>query len=295
MTVPAIIAKRSRLHGKLDPGADHVIDFEIVPRNGYLSFQSYEIVLIGQSEVDYHQCMDVYLSCWWLPVYGSDQTETVSTLSALKTLADRYIPKIEDTAPKDTWSMPSGDDAADAELGDVDTALLWRPDRLQLEMLTNVQAPTPLYKRVERLGYMEQKGFRTGNSDKTVYGSMHKGFVSRGIHAVGGPGYVVWILTIPNDYTDGDWSEGGMFPENREFYDLGFLALGRDVVTGNMQITGDANLDDLRRWSLSHYEVQNSGLDMYKPTSLAVRMNRQAGWKRIVKMQGTRSPDQGKK
>lgn len=287
MILPKLLGKRAKAWGELDVGKEHVIDWEAVPPKAALDFQSYDFMIYGTEDVEAHHCMIYDLSCWWIPVYGSDATQTVNTTAALKNLYDMYVPKVDSEKPTDAWT----ESESDAEIGDDDDQLYFRPDRISLQILTDPSIPTKLYGRREWLGWLEDKGFRTGSGTKTRYVSRHRGFVRRGVNTKM-PGYIVWVLTIPPEVDNDDFTIASTFPENRSFQELSFLAPVWDPIDVTRSLRG-AGMDDWRRWAqhITDDEETNSAKRQLKQVKIACRMRRQIRFSRRFSQPATISPD----
>lgn len=283
--MPDLLGKRYKEWAQLSSNAEHVIDWEVVPRGANIKYQSYDLVLHGDEDVEAYNCMLVDVSCWWLPVFGADAAETVSTTSALKNLYDKYVPKVDSTVPTAAWTVTDDD----ASIGDDDNELYFRPDRISLMSLTNPASPARLYNRREWLGWLEGKGYRTGSTTKCRYSARHRGFVRRGVPTPY-PGYLVWVLTIPGDVSDSAFEVSSTFPPDGEFADLDFLAPMWDPIAAARSV-GGANLDSWRRWAQSFVVEQGTGNRQSAAKKLSVRMKRQVCFERRVKASGTVSPD----
>lgn len=281
-TFPDLLGRRYKDKANLAVGAEHVLDFEVVPAFSHVRYQSYDLTLMSQVDVDWRDTMLVELNCWWIPVFGTDAAETVNNVAGLKTLIDQRVPKIQDTAPGTNiaWDTDdSGDD--DNSIGDTDTNLIFRPDRISLRVLRRAAAAAPmrLYNRREWLGWMEGKAFRTGNSTNMRIAHRMRGFVRSGVDT-DNPGYIIWVLTIPPAVASSEFSEASAFPANQEFEDLDFLAPSFDpIMQARSYAAGDA-LNRWRRWAI-HFWAQASGGDQqYNPVALDYRMRRDIAFSR---------------
>ena len=286
MQLASLLGKRAKAWGELATGAEHIIDWEVIPTRARLDFQSYDFMVFGTEDVELHQCMIYDLSCWWLPVYGADAAETVNTTANLKNIYDRYVPKVDATAPGSDWT----ESEADAEIGDDDDQPYFRPDRISLQILTDPAMPAKLYGRREYLGWMEDKGYRVSTS-KCRYIARHRGFVRRGVRT-SSPGYLVWVLTIPPNFSSSDFNVASTFPANREFPELSFLAPLFDPIDITRSLR-DSGMDDWRRWAIHMLDdqTQSDSKRQFDQTKLACRMRRQIKFTRAVQTMGTVSTD----
>ena len=284
--MPDLLGKRYKEFGQLAVGSEHVIDWEVIPARAHLKYQSYDIVIHSLEDVQPHHCMIYDLSCWYVPVFGADAAETVSTTADLKNLYDRMVPKVDSTAPTAAWTVSE----ADAEIGDDDDQLYFRPDRISLQTLTNPANPAKLYGRREWLGFAEEKAYRTGSSTNCRYMTRHKGFVSRGVPS-NYPGYIIWVLTIPPQVADNAFEVASTFPADTDFISLDFLAPVWDPIQLSRSV-GGSGMDEWRRWSTNMLiEQGTSGTVQMAQKKLEVRMKRQVAFARNMSMGGTVTPD----
>jgi len=232
-----------------DDSGEYIINFCVVPARASLASIKYKYAIHSYTEHDPLHTYGYQMSAYWIPVYNQDAEATVSDLAALKTLYDRVKPRVEDTSIFADWDPTQND----YQIGGSDTdntELAWQPGRLPLMLLTNPVHAAEIYKDKTMMGFMEGSAYRSGNSGN-VRGALAKaGLIRRGINATS-PGYVVWVLTIPKDFSDSEWDDfGRKMPRSSSFETLNFLAPSVDRVTGQTLIH-PATVDDWRRWTIA--------------------------------------------
>ena len=186
-------------------GNDNIIAVELIPARSQVSHQSYDLILHGSEEVEADNFGMVFLTCWWLPLFEADMFTIPDNWNDFATILQKRVTKVEDPHPSaaldditsDTDATPGSGDNPNAVTADAN--LIYRPDRISLKALQPAQVTmpaTPLYRRLIRLGYFYDSGYRTGNGTKTRYLARIRGFLDSGF-STPLPGGVVWVLTIP--------------------------------------------------------------------------------------------------
>lgn len=280
--LPKLLGRRYKEYGALAHSAEHVIDWEIVPPHANVEYMAGNIVMMGNAEVNNYNTMWVEVNAWWLPVYGSDQAAAFSTKAALKTYYDRMVPKAQSIRANETWS-PDGAGTPDAELhlGDADTNLRYQMGKLNLKVLTNASDPARLYHRRLRLGWMEKKAFRTGNSTMVKYAHNLPFNIPTGLQTTI-PGYIIFVLTNPADVVDNHFEESDTFIPTNEFEEWDFLAPQWSLFSESKSL-GGGDLNTWRRWSDSF--VIEQGTATYRQslqTALDIRTSREIVYRREV-------------
>ena len=293
--MPDLLGERYKEWASLPFAAEHIIDWEAIPRGAHLKYQDYRIILRSVGTRPAHQMMVTRLTCWWLPVYGTDATTVVNTTSALKLLYDKYVPKI--ASDSDGMGGPGqyddADSAGELQLGDADTNLFYQPGAVSLATLTNPAKPAMLYDRQEWLGQDIGKGYLVQNAQTQTMRSVHEGYVRRGLRAPT-DGYLVWVLVIPGQIGDDTFTVAESFPADREFNSLSFLAPTMDPIMG-WRADGSSRQDWLR-W-VTHWLVEgdaNADEDDKQTlvqTALRVSFFRHCVFGRQVLDEGTVSPN----
>lgn len=252
-------------------GQEHVLDYIHIPYGGATFPIPYDYVLFSPDQVDTNNVMIADLRHWILPCYGADRTEIPDSPTDIKDLYDRRIVKVNPNAPSTAWNFqrPSDPDNSDQEnewepyhLGDDDNNLVYQMGRINRRIFADPGEAAMLTKHRERLGFLEGRSFRRGNSDKVHYSTRINGVIPGRIHAAATDIIIVAVLTIPANIQDDDFRNGvdnhaatfNNLPADREWESLrAFLAPQREPILGLMQSTATAVGDALKymvKWDL---------------------------------------------
>lgn len=249
------------LHAKiLQPGAENCLSFEVLEEGTNLDGIAYTWGFTGAEEIEADQHFTYELGLYWLPMYNEDAQRAIevpllaaATDSArdralkdeVKKIWDRVWPKTDnlDTDNLGDFWTPTH---SDLEIGDVDTALAYQPGKLPLEMLHSPEKPARLFHRRVWGGWIHGNCFRTGNGTKVRYQERLKGMIRRGINA-NRPGYLAWIITIPNDIPAGDFDDPQTrLPRSRRFENARYRCPAISKVAGVPTIWPSTEDDFLR-------------------------------------------------
>lgn len=298
------VAERYKEWNTLATNAEHVVDWEVIPRGADLRYQQFRIAIDSVATMPLHCVAMVDLTCWWIPVHGADAAETVNTVASLKNLYDMRVPKtlpglaktVDSNNPSISGATRTGaansnlfgDD--DWSLGDDDNNLWFDPGHISLAMIENAGMPAKMYSRRQWLGRDLGSGevIASGGTVGQRYKLMHDGYVRRGLYAES-DGYMVWILTIPGAIDDGDWTVSDQFPADQEFASLSFLAPQWSPMPPGYQY-GSSGESEMRRW-ISNWLIEGdgsvSGDECYRPTNLRVKIIRHAYFRQNLPTQKT--------
>lgn len=278
--------------GELAINAEHIIDWELIPRGANLQYQDVFIAL-GAANGDANrsgleECMTYQLDCWIIPVYGSDATETVDSRAGIKNLYDMYVPKSEDTDPNAALTLTE----TDVEIGDDDNSLIYQPGKISLMALADPGKPARIVHRRPWLGRHEGKFVRV--ADNLIrFSDEHKLTIKRAYHA-NTPTYIVWVLTIPNNVADGAFEERTTFPKNTDWVEWDFLAPQWDPILGvrsNDFNSGATALNAWRAWSTHWMVEQGDKGRQWQQRPLYCRVARRTVFSRSIAQHST-TPDQ---
>ena len=284
-------------------GKDNIIAVELIPARSQVSHQSYDLILHGSEEVEADKFGMVFLTAWWLPLFEADMFTIPDNWNDFAVILQKRVTKVEDPHP--TIERVSVDDETHND-PTADGSLIYRPDRISLKALQPAQVTmpaTPLYRRLIRLGYFYDAGYRTGNGTKTKYLARVRGFLDSGF-STPIPGGIVWVLTIPpspgqtsgdptndaenykNDIYNIDWpgenndfdmednDQGGLLYLD-SWTDYEFLAPAKNPITGELQFVNDIDtVNKFRKLALQWYGHLNAP-GITNPTS------KEAKWKQI--------------
>lgn len=247
----------------MNPNAEHIVDAEWLPPDSHLLYQSYDISIMSEDEdlnLDHYQFVD--LTAWALPLYDADEV-SMPRWRDLKDLYDKRVPKVDGTAPGTSWGTPQ---QADQTLGDDDNQLFYRPDRISLMSLEDLNKPMVVYSRRFTLGYPFGAGLRT--ADNTCkWMKRFQGFVRMGI-PTHKPVVIVWVLTNPPPIADDAFEDTALYPADRLWNSLDFLTPD-DWRAKVFQHTPFSTEDDWRKWAVHLFVDNNRGDEvLFKPTEL---------------------------
>lgn len=260
-------------------GTETILDYVHIPYGGTVYPMPYDYVLWSSEEVDPENVMIYDLRHWLLPCYGADRQEIPYEPEDIKDLYNRRIIKVNPSAPSTAWTFtrPSDPDNSDQEddwnpfqLGDADTNLVYQMGRISRRVFADPGEAAMLTKVRNRMGFLEGKSFRKGNSAKVFYSDRVSGVIPGRIHAATTDLIVVAILTIPTDITSSDFRTDSNalvagyqsdnmptsdnLPADKEWESLrAFLAPQREPILGLSQSTATAVGDALKymvKWDI---------------------------------------------
>lgn len=220
-------------------GTEHVIDVEVVPRFGQIQHQELTINLVGVQQVAIHQWMECVVKYYFFPVYDSAAQETYDTIDALKNLYDMRVVKTADEWALDMSAAQAAGELEDYIVGGDDDSLVMQRGKVHLNMITQVPSKGMLlYERKVRLGYMFKSADRTADN-RYRYMYQLQSILNSGFTAPE-PGYILGILTIPEQVDDGYNDTDIMFPKSRDFEEIGALVSPKwDMFSDQKNLTVD--------------------------------------------------------
>lgn len=249
---------------KSDNGLSIIIGQHRLPRQGVLSYQELFFSVHGQADVDPDQFQEYLLSQHVLPMYD-ERADTVPTLAQVQQIFNRRVPKVlpvhDETDPDEAVPI----DAAATGIGDLDTALLWRPDAMNISVYRNMGKPRELYKHHGVLGWLESTAYRPGPNNKVRFQESIRTNIRRGVDAGTTPCVVVWVLTMPPPNAL-DATQDQTRPQNNEFAHLDFLAPPKSPLMVKDDQVQVSTMADYQHWAIQRVVEGTSksvNIDLY--------------------------------
>lgn len=294
--------------GNANMGVQKIIGWDPIPAGAMLKLQTYDLLLQSKTDSDIHDYMEIDLTAWFIVLSPTEAATVVADEDALELIVNQHLTKVEDTAPRNDWAALNDTDGdSDWQVGDTDTSLLYQPDRISLQVLTNpATMDMPIYNRRERLGWLYESAYRPGAAGKIQYGKRYTGQTSRMLKNAAAHAYLVWILTIPGQgqrYTHSPLGNANdRRPSGGFFESLGFLAPQWDLFTTGRAMSG-VDMQDWRDWAIqnvNHLDTDGSLLDNgtadadqlsnFRPQPLDVTFHRTLRFQRVVQQPSVVSP-----
>lgn len=234
-------------------GSERVLLYEELPSRTQIAGIRYRVGITSNSDVNLTEYSTCELSCYYLPVSGTDEAAVIGTNAAMLDYLRKFVPGHESTifnpttagAAGPSWT-PSSAEQNLADTGSTQDSLTYEIYELPIEFLSDVNTWAPLLRRRIHLGWQWGNSYRPGTKDKARHLFVEQGIIRRGINMGQHPGYLVWLFANPNDFSASEFDdEDTRHARGKEFENLRFLAPNSDRISGVTKIAPSTESDAL--------------------------------------------------